>query len=64
MELNKAGRIQLKNEIEKRKRNYGDRLYHYTSFNTFFSMIRSREIWMSSTGTMNDKTIDLCRQST
>lgn len=55
MELNKADYIQLKNEIEKREKDYGDRLYHYTSLNTFFSMIRTREIWMSSTASMNDR---------
>lgn len=55
MELNKADYIQLKRNIEKREEDYGDRLYHYTSLNTFLSMIRNREIWMSSTGSMNDK---------
>lgn len=35
--------------------NFGNRLYHYTSLNTFLSMIKNREIWMSSTGSMNDR---------
>lgn len=55
MELNKTDYAQLRNEIEKRENDYGNRLYHYTSLNTFFSMIRNREIWMSSMGSMNDK---------
>lgn len=37
MELNKADYIQLKRAIEKREEDYGDRLYHYTSLNTFLS---------------------------
>lgn len=55
MELNKADYIQLQKEIEKREEDYGERLYHYTSLNTFLNMISNREIWMSSTGSMNDK---------
>lgn len=55
MELNDTDFLQLKEGIEKRKKEYGDRLYHYTSLNTFFNMIKSREIWMSNTGSMNDR---------
>lgn len=55
MELNKTDWIQLEREIEKYERKYGKRLYHYTSLNTFFSMIRSKEIWLTNTGTMNDR---------
>lgn len=54
MELNKADYAQLKSGIEKKKAKYGEKLYHYTSLNTFISMIKNREIWMSSTGSMND----------
>ena len=32
MELNSTDYIQLEKAIEKRKKDYGDRLYHYTSF--------------------------------
>lgn len=55
MELNKTDWIQLEREIEKYERKYGKRLYHYTSLNSFFSMIRSKEIWLTNTGTMNDR---------
>lgn len=55
MELNSTDYIQLEKAIEKRKKDYGDRLYHYTSLNTFLSMVKNREIWMSSTGSMNDR---------
>lgn len=50
MELNKADYTQLQSGIEKKKAKYGEKLYHYTSLNTFISMIKNREIWMSSTG--------------
>lgn len=55
MELNKADYTQLQSGIEKKKAKYGEKLYHYTSLNTFISMIKNREIWMSSTGSMNDR---------
>lgn len=55
MVLNNTDCIQLKKIIEKRRNDYGDRLYHYTSLNTFLCMVKSNEIWMSSTGSMNDR---------
>lgn len=55
MELNSADYNQLKREIEKGKKIYGENLYHYTSMNTLFGMVKNREIWMSSTGSMNDR---------
>lgn len=55
MELNSTDYIQLKKVIEKRRNDYGDRLYHYTSLNTFLSMVKSHEIWMNSTDSMNDR---------
>lgn len=55
MELNKPDNTQLNNMIKKRVDDYGEYLYHYTSLNTFLSMIRSRELWLSNTGTMNDR---------
>ena len=55
MELNGADYIQLRTNVEKSKRDFGETLYHYTSLNTFLSMISNREIWMSSTGSMNDR---------
>lgn len=55
MELNEADYIQLRTNVEKSKRDFGETLYHYTSLNTFLSMISNREIWMSSTGSMNDR---------
>lgn len=50
MELNIADLIQLNNEIKKYKLKFENSLYHYASLNTFLSMLRTREIWMSSTG--------------
>lgn len=55
MELNSTDYIQLKKVIEKRRNDYGDRLYHYTSLNNFLSMVKNHEIWMNSTGSMNDR---------
>ena len=55
MELNSADFIQMYNEIKAREEKYGNRLYHYTSLNTFLCMMRTREIWMGSTGSMNDR---------
>jgi hypothetical protein len=55
MKLNRADYVQLQSGVEKKKNKYGKKLYHYTSLNTFFSMIQKREIWMSSTGSMNDR---------
>ena len=47
--------MQLKKQIEKRIDEYGYNLYHYTSMSTFISMLNSRELWLSNTGTMNDR---------
>lgn len=55
MELNTADIIQLNNQVKKRAADYGDKLYHYTSMGTFLSMIKSRELWFSNTGSMNDR---------
>lgn len=55
MELNSADLIQLNNEIKKYKLKFGNSLYHYTSLNTFLCILRTREIWLSSTGSMNDR---------
>lgn len=55
MELNKADFIQIEDGIKMREKKFGNRLYHYTSLNTFLCMVRTREIWMSSTGSMNDR---------
>lgn len=55
MKLNNTDFIQINKGIEKCEMNFGNRLYHYTSLNTFLSMIKNREIWMSSTGSMNDR---------
>ena len=54
MELTKADYNQLKRDVEKRKQDFGTTLYHYTSLNTFLRMTKNREIWLSSTGSMND----------
>lgn len=55
MEMNKTDWLQLERKIEEYERKYGKRLYHYTSLSAFFSMIRSKEIWLTNTGTMNDR---------
>ena len=55
MELNSADFIQMDNGIKKYEEKFGNRLYHYTSLNAFLCMMRTREIWMSSTGSMNDR---------
>lgn len=55
MELNKADFIQIEDGIKMREKKFGNRLYHYTSLNTFLCMVRTREIWMSSTSSMNDR---------
>lgn len=54
MEMEKSD-MQLKKQIEKRIDEYGYNLYHYTSMSTFISMLNSRELWLSNTGTMNDR---------
>lgn len=53
--MNKADIAQLNKQIKKRIEEYGDKLYHYTSMNSFLSMLNSREIWLTNTGTMNDR---------
>lgn len=55
MEMKKPDITQLNKQIQKRINEYGYNLYHYTSMNTFFSMLNSRELWLSNTGTMNDR---------
>ena len=55
MVLNKTDFVQIEDGIKMREKKFGNRLYHYTSLNTFFGMVRTREIWMSSTGSMNDR---------
>lgn len=55
MKLNQTDIVQLNMQVKKRIGDYGDKLYHYTSMNTFLSMLNSRELWLSNTGTMNDK---------
>lgn len=55
MELNEADFIQIEAGIKMREKKFEKRLYHYTSLNTFLCMVRTREIWMSSTGSMNDR---------
>ena len=55
MDLNKADFSQIEDGIKMREKKFGNRLYHYTSLNTFLCMVRTREIWMSSTGSMNDR---------
>ena len=44
-------------DIEKRikKYNYPDTLYHYTSMQVLFSIIKNKELWMGSAAFMNDK---------
>lgn len=55
MKMNKPDITQLNKQIQKRIDEYWDNLYHYTSMNTFISMLNSRELWLSNTGTMNDR---------
>lgn len=55
MELSEVDIIQLEKEIKKKEEAFGLELYHYTSLNTLFKMVKSREIWMCSTGSMNDR---------
>lgn len=55
MEMNNADIVQLNKQIQKRIDEYGNKLYHYTSMNTFLSMLNSRELWLTNTGTMNDR---------
>ena len=55
MEMKEPDIMQLNKQIQKRIDEYGYNLYHYTSMNTFISMLNSREIWLSNTGTMNDR---------
>lgn len=55
MEMKKPDIMQLNKQIQKRIDEYGYNLYHYTSMNTFISMLNSRELWLSNTGTMNDR---------
>lgn len=55
MEMNNADIAQLNKQVKKRIEEYGDKLYHYTSMNAFLSMLNSRELWLSNTGTMNDR---------
>lgn len=55
MGFNNMNNDQLEKEIEKYQKKYGKNLYHYTSMNTLFGMVKNREIWMSSTGSMNDR---------
>lgn len=55
MELNNVDFIQIDKGIQKCEKEFGSRLYHYTSLNTLLCMVRTREIWMSSTGSMNDR---------
>lgn len=53
--MNQTDIIQLNKEIQKYIEKYGNRLYHYTSMSSFFSILHSCEIWLSNTGTMNDR---------
>lgn len=53
--MNNPDITQLNKLIQKRIDEYGHNLYHYTSMNTFTSMLNSRELWLSNTGTMNDR---------
>jgi len=55
MKMNQADIAQLNMQIQKRIEKYGNKLYHYTSMPTFFSMLNSHELWLSNTGTMNDR---------
>lgn len=35
---------------------YGEHLYHYTSMQSFFGIIKNKELWLGNAATMNDKT--------
>lgn len=46
-----------KQEVEKRinKHNYGEKLYHYTSFASLIGILSKKELWLGNTANMNDK---------
>lgn len=37
-------------------RRYGEHLYHYTSIQSFFGIIKNKELWLGNAASMNDKT--------
>lgn len=45
------------NNIEKqmRQHNYGQRLFHYTSIDALYGIMKKGELWLGNTATMNDK---------
>lgn len=53
--MNNADNTQLNRQIKKRIGDYGEELCHYTSMQAFFSMLSSKELWLSNTSSMNDK---------
>lgn len=55
MKLNCADYNQIEIESKKWINKFGDILYHYTSLNTFLCMVQNLEIWLGSTGSMNDR---------
>lgn len=46
-----------KQEVDKRikKHNYGEKLYHYTSFASLIGILSKKELWLGNTANMNDK---------
>ena len=46
-----------KQEVDKRikKHNYGEKLYHYTSFTSLIGILNKKELWLGNTANMNDK---------
>lgn len=44
------------NRALKDAQQYGEHLYHYTSIQSFFGIIKNKELWLGNTASMNDKT--------
>lgn len=46
-----------KQEVDERinKYNYGENLYHYTTFASLLGILKNKELWLGNTANMNDK---------
>lgn len=43
------------NRAQEDSRCFGEQLYHYTSINSFFGIIKNKELWLGNAASMNDK---------
>ena len=55
MGVDKNNILQMKSHVDKKISDFGSTIYHYTSIKSFISMLKTKQLWLSSTGSMNDK---------